>query len=327
MFEGDIPEENDFERDPSEPAIEELQRFLGSYGLTDSLADLQRDKDDKLPIKPVAERLPDTVDGNDNAAKTELKEYRSALPPQMRSGGIWMEPRKMLSMLMKRTEFFAGLAEDVVRTCKGTECPHFEVCPFKEIVADNREEDQIPCAVDRGVVEDAVEDFIDPTGTGGLINPDRTAQAYYFRQLVYQLVRQNRIQMTLKSEDLLQDYYEILQQDQTGREEFRQGNKTVHPLHDALFKVEKRVEKTIDKMGVAPKFQMRQDMWEADENRLDPDELAEKRMLEEVEESLRRMKNASDTEELKEKVSRDKLLEEALEDIKSRQSEEERNDE
>lgn len=312
MIKDPLEPEREFRRKEDEDAITNLNRFLKPYGLEASLNDL-RNEEGQLRISDVLERLPrELEDGSTNGARQELSEFYQAFPPDQRSKGITITPKKLLSVLMDRTEFFSGLGQGLTRMCAGVDCEHYEVCPYKDWVADNRIDDQIECMVDRDVIRGLVRDFIYPEEGPQKVDPRRPAQAEMFEQFVQLKVKQNWLKMSMQKENVLAEHHEILQ-DGPDSEHFESANQVEHPLMKAWARTHKRIEKVMKAMGVTPEFEIRQGLWEDKDERINAERRAKELYLEKMSDTLRQIRREKNEKELEEETTYEELLEETIE--------------
>lgn len=307
------------------PPIAELNRFLNPYGLTEALNDAIGD-DGKIELSVITDRLPERTEDGLNPAHKELNSFLEAIPLKMRSRGVRLRPEKILSTLMDRLEFFRNLSEGLVRVCKGYQCEHYDACPFKDLVAENRPEDGIECMVDRQVVQGAIENYITPEDGKPKVDPRRPVMATLFEQLVQLLVKQRRYSMSMQIEDVLADHYEILQDGET--DHFESRNQVEHPLMKAWDRNHKRIEKVLKAMGVTPEFEMRQDRWQAEDDRLDAEQRSKELMLEKLSDALKEMeeKERKQIEKGEGDPERAQILKEALASTKERAEQEKQPD-
>lgn len=310
---------NDFRYDEDAAGIDELQRFLYRYELDTNL-DQFLDGAGYIDIKDILDVLPkQTEEGLSSAAK-ELSDYYYAVPRNLRASGVKMKPKQLLSLLMNRTEFYHDLASSLVRVCRGTDCTHYDACPFRHLktVQEARVEDGIECMVDRKVVSGMIEAFIEPKRGRPKVDPDQPAQMLLFEQLVQLVVKQRRIMMTMQVQKVLTKRWEVLKHKDTER--FASKNYMTHPLMEAWKDTHQRIESALKQMGISPEFEMRQDTWEAKDDRIDSDERAQQLLLERLEQATKMLKD-SDDPELDEKVSKREAFREALLSVRKRQQE------
>lgn len=306
-----------FRRKPDEPTISDLNRFLRRYGLEEELNDLVGD-DDKIDVGRIMDRLPEEARGGpaneygQNNAFETLRSYYEAVPPAQRAqGGVRLPVERVLTLLLNQTEYYHELADGLVRMCSGRECEHYSVCPFKEMVAENRPEDGIECMVDRKVIMGAIESFIDPPDGRPKVDTRQPAQQLLFEQLVQLLVKQKRITMHMQQSSVIVDNWEILQDGEI--EHFDAMNEMEHALVKTWDRTHKRIEKVLKAMGISPRFEIQQERFDLQEDRLDAETRADQIYLEKVEDSLQQLKEMDDAEA--DQMSPKEAVEKALEDV------------
>jgi len=304
-----------FQPDPNSTDIADLNRFLQMYGLESELNAVANDAGN-VRIQDILDRLPAEDEGGINPAHRELQVYLDALPPEAQ--GTYLRPNAILTRLRKKTEFHHDLGEDIVRLCKGAECVHYDACPFKEAMRDFRPRDGVECAVDRKVVNDAVNAFMHPENGKPKIDAGRPAQELLFEQLVQQLVKMRRITMTMKTEDVMVRQLEALR-DRDGSEDLVPGNVAEHPLMRTADNTQKRIEKLMKAMGITPEFEIRYDLWETKDERQSADERSKELFLERLEDAVKTLEASEDENQLEENVSRKEVFQEVLQHVRSRQ--------
>ena len=308
-----------FQDDPEKSDVANLNRFLELYGLEKELNDLV-DENGRLPLQGVIDRLPKEDSGGINPAHRELQEYYDAIPMVVHANGLRLEPEAILTRLKKKTEFHHDLGEGIVRLCSGVECAHFDACPFKEAMKDYRPRDGVECAVDRKVINDAVNAFLHPENGKPKISPGRPAQELLFEQLVHQLVRMRRITMTMKTEDIMIRELEALR-DRDGSEDLVSANVAEHPLMRTADNCQKRIEKLMKAMGITPEFEIRYDLWETVDERQSADERSKELFLERLQDAVQTLESAKQPEQLEENISRKDAMREVLEYMREREGE------
>ncbi|RME26205.1 MAG: hypothetical protein D6800_06710 [Candidatus Zixiibacteriota bacterium] len=258
--------------DPSLPAPQQLARFLQMYGLEDS--EIETDASGCVDVSCLLDKIPEKIDDQINPAYIELYEFYMCVPARKRSKGVKVPADRLLAVLMDRTEFYDRLMRGTVRVCKGSGCPHFSVCPYKDIVGDLTLEDGVLCAVEREVVRGATTSFLLPhDGRPPAVDAARYPEkALLFQQLVELLVRKTRLSMYLQMDDLLVDQYEILKSGDT--EYFAAMNQAAHPLLEALSSTQESIRKVMQALGITPEFQIKQGLYVDDADRLDAERRA-----------------------------------------------------
>lgn len=310
------PNNQGFRRDPDSLPVADLNRFLRSYGLKGSLNDLVDEEDGKLPVYDVMQELPEKIEEGVNAAREALRKYYEAFPPSERADGIRLTPQSMLELLLNQTEYYHEIADGLVRMCNGDDCEHYSVCPFKDQVKDNEKEDGIECMVDRKVVQGAIESFVDPPEGRPKVDPRRPAQALLFEQLVQQLVKQRRISMHMQKSSVLVDHWEILQDGEVDK--FKAMNKSEHALVETWDRTHKRIEKLLKAMGITPRFEIQQDRFEHEEERLDAEDRANELFLDKLEDALHSLPE-SDNVDTSEIMSPEDAIQKALKSVQQKE--------
>lgn len=258
--------------DASKPPDVQLTKLLSEFDLTTPLPINGQMEVDLIQL---VNDLPSHIEGETSPAYKVLYDYVYAIPPARRRKGLHVHAEHILSLLFERLEFFEGLSRSVVRVCKARRCVHFDVCPFKHVVANVQESEGIPCAVEREVVRNAVESFTMPqNGNRPKVDARRPEMALLFQQLVQLLVKQVRISMYLQQADIMIDQYEILKDGDM--EKFDTANKAVHPLVDSWDKNHLAIQRVMKDMGLSVEFQIKQGLWIDESSQID----AEKRALE-----------------------------------------------
>ena len=188
-----------------------------------------------------------------------------------------IQTEHVYNLLQDRLEFFESLSRRVVRMCKGQQCPHFNVCPFAPEVKDIQLSDRIPCAVEREVVKDAVENFVIPkdnTTVKPPVDPRRPEQGLLFQELVELLVKKARISMYLQEHDIMISQWEILKDAKGGGEHFDTMNEVEHPLLNSLDKTKTQILKVMKELGITPEFLIRQGLYVDDTAQMDSEKRA-----------------------------------------------------
>jgi len=285
-----------------DPAPERLEQLLVLYGLEDGV----EARGEVVDIMALAEKLPNTLPTGVNPAHRVLSEYVQAIPPTRRVSGVYVPAEALIAVLLNRLEFFEGLGRNLVRICKGTQCPHFSVCDFAEVVESLSVEDRVPCAVEREVVRQAVEGFVTPTdGSRPKVDPRQPEQLMLFRELVELMVKKTRLSMYLQQEDMLIPHYEALKDGDTER--FETANKIEHPLLAAWERTQNQILKVTRELGISPEFQIRQGLAVDENAHLDAERRAREIAVEMVQDKMREM-----VQQLPEGDPQRRLIEQAL---------------
>lgn len=259
---------------------DQLSQLLTTFGLK---GDVPFNDHKEVDLIELLELIPEKLESEENPVYRELSEYIAAIPPRRRRAGIVIHAEPVLNLLMERLEFFEGLSRSMVRMCSGRACPHYNVCPFKEVVRDISVDESIPCAVEREIIRNAVESFVYPTGGHApKVDPRRPEMGLLFKQLAHLLVNEARLSMHLQTDDVTVQVWEALRDDQ-GAESFQSMNKGINPLVDAWMKNHTAIQKTMKEMGLSPEFQIRQGLWVDESSRID----AERRAIELATEFIR----------------------------------------
>lgn len=279
----------------SEGGVEDhINTVFKSFG---ALSDIEfspqgYDNKPRVNIKETIDELPDMVNGLDNRLKSELIAYYLAVPPKRRIRGVYLDADTLLTILMERLEMLDRLQRSVVRMCKGYDCPHYVVCPFKDVVQGIELEDRIPCAVEREVVQDTVQNFamVGPNGEKPSIDPRKAEQALLFKELIELLVKKTRIGMYMQKEDMLVDHWEIVRDGET--ESFQtSGNQLEHPLMLAWDKNQLQILRVMKELGLSPEFQIRHNLYVDDSLKVDAEKRAEELSREKLRELYTTMRD------------------------------------
>lgn len=271
----ELPILTDFRSNPDATSAEQLREFLAGFG-RDQKEPLPYSEaySDRIELRSLIDQLPDMLtDGKENPARTELAAFYFAIDPRLRSRGAAFTPETLLSLLQERLEFFEQLARNLTRVCRGRSCPHFSVCRFKEAVADLHEEDGINCAVEREVIKHHVKNWVQPEEGQPKVDPRRPEMAFMFQQLMQLVILQVRYAMYMQTQDLLADHFETVRQ-RDGSEEVLKINEIEHPLLQGWQRTSQEIQKTMQRMGLTPEFQIRQDMWVEEGKKIDAEERA-----------------------------------------------------
>jgi hypothetical protein len=213
--------------------------------------------------------------GELNPARTDVLEpYFYAVPAKLRRRrGVHLPADKVIGLLLERLDLHEQLSRQLARVCRGAECPHITVCPFADIMRENTEHDGILCAVEREHIRHWVDNFVEPEVGKPKVDPRKPEMGFMFRQLMQYVVQQLRYSMHMQSRDIVgMENTPVRQSD--GSEQILPLNEVEYPLMAGWQRVTDNIQKTMQRMGLTPEFQMRQGTWGEDEMILDAEERA-----------------------------------------------------
>lgn len=309
-----------FRLDDNKDALENLTEFLKPYGLDEDLSDEAYDRifDAENQLVDVGELisvLPEELEDGENSAYVEINNFYRSIPTVQRAGGVEVHADKLLSLMMERMEFFGHLVERVSRTCRGQQCDVYKACPFTEdgdglqMVEQAVPSDDMKCMVDRQEINRLKDYLLDTADGGGKVDPRRPAQAFLFEHLADLFVNRRRMLMKIQQEDITVNVQQAVQTQGTGIEQLQDAGIEAHPILEQLEVNMRRIESVMDRMGISPKFEMRNDMWVEE----DEEGNAELRAKEMTQQFLREARDKV-KEELPPGSSERKVLEDMLDE-------------
>lgn len=263
----------EFRLDEDKDALENLTDFLEPYGLGDDLSDEKYDaifdaENQLVDVGRLRDFLPETLEDGENGAYVEVDRFYESIPRVRRAGGVEVHADKLLSLLMERMEFFGHLVERVSRTCRGQQCGVYDACPFTDdgdglqMVENATPEGDLQCMVDRQEINRLKDYLLDTAdGGGGKVDPRRPAQALLFEHLADLVINRRRMLMKIQQEEIMVDVPQAVQTQPSGVEELQDAGVEAHPILEQLETNMRRIESVMEKMGISPQFEMRNDMW------------------------------------------------------------------
>lgn len=319
-----------FELDEDSDDIENLIDFLEPYGLNpDDTEDLFDAQNQKVHLKRLRAQLPEELPDGPNGAYEEIDRFYKTVPRKRRAGGLWVGAESLLSMLMERLDFFSYLMQDVTRTCRGTQCPVYEACTYTgegvsvDFVENAEPADDVSCLEDRDVVNRSVGQLLQTADNpDGKVDPRRPAQAMLFADLVRMRIHRHRLEMQLQQDPIMIEEQLPVQSQPSGIEELRDAGITGHPALEKLNQLERRIDMKMEKMGITPEQEMRQDRWIQEEDTKNAELRAREMSQKFLREGLEQVR-----EELPEGSEQRRAIEEAIQRAQDRASETEDEDE
>jgi hypothetical protein len=310
-----------FEIDEDKDDIENLIDFLEPYGLDEEETDDVFDAESqKVHLKHLRSHLPEELPDGPNGAYEEIDRFYESVPRKRRAGGLWVSAESLLSMLIERLDFFAWLMQDVTRTCRGKKCPVYEACSYTgegvsyEFVENAEPSDDLSCLEDRDVVNRSIDHLLQTADNpDGKVDPRRPAQAMLFADLVRLRVHRHRLELRLQQDPVIVEEQMPVQTQGSGVEQLRDAGLEGHPALEKLEQIERRIDMKMEKMGITPEQEMRDNRWLEEDNSADAELRAQQMAQEFLREGLEEVRD-----ELPKGSQQRKLVEDAIQRAQDR---------
>lgn len=276
---------------PGQTIRERFNEFMSRphYGLTNTR--LVGD-DDQVDLDELLEALPlQTIKDDmlaENPARATVLGLVEDLPATLRAQGVRVHADAVVQRVRDRDEYYGELLANVTRICHGgpkrdqehigddgepakvSGCPHWTVCPFRDIVKNVKPEQGLSCSHERRLVKAEIKQWIeDPKAEGGEAKVENRAEARsHFEQYLKYVVYRERYGMDLSVAGIRVPRKELGYKNKGAQSAMTVGDQE-NPMVSTYIKLGELTLKTLRLMGLEPRDMKIRGEWISDAERED----------------------------------------------------------